>query len=340
MKNLTKYLIKAAKIAAKNGASGHELVYIDKDAMTVTNGRVVFRFPHKLNVSGRGHLNFVKVKNLITKFKGVDTLVFDGGNATFTSGKRTVKFVVEDVVDPTIFSVYSQYTADTLIHLAAATNQIDFGADWVIAQGFVSKNDDLRPAMTGVFIDESNIVATDAHRLCRLPHANKIEKALVYPPEVFNLLNGNTTVHCFNIDEDSEVALADNGVEQVRFGPISVRYPAYNTVWPAIATSVVRFNTQEVLNAIDSCSVVDHRDNRMEIHPSVIRSENLDEGIEASHDITQTLVHGEEPITIAVNALLLHHIVKLCGEESTVKFNGHDRALVINELYLLMPIEW
>lgn len=340
MSNLTKYFIKAAKIAAKNRDSGRELVHIDEDAMTVTNGRVVFRFPHKLNVSGAGYLNFVKVKNLITKFKGVDTLVFDGGNATFTSGKRTVKFGVENVADPAIFSVYSQYNKDTLIHLSTATNQIDFGADWVIAQGFVSKNDDFRPSTTGVFIDESNIAATDHNRLCRLPHANKIEKALVYPPEVFNLLNGNTTVRFFLIDEDSEFALADNGVEQVRFVPISDMYPPYNTVWPAIATSVVRFNTQEVLNAIDSCSVVDHRSKWMEIHPSVIRSENLDEGIEASYDITQTLVHGEEPITIAVNALLLQHILKLCGEEATVKFNGHNRALVINELYLLMPFEW
>lgn len=335
MKTLSKYFIKAAKIAAKNGASGHELVHIDEEAMTVTNGSVVFRFPHGLSVSGAGYLNFVKVKTLITKFKTVDTIVFDGGNATFISGKRTVKFVVEDVKDPTIFSVYSQYTSDT--PAATATNTIDFGDEWVIAQGFVGK-DDLRPAMKGVFIDESNIVATDAHRMCRLPHANKIEKAVVCPPEVFQLLNGNTKVYCFETGDVSEYALADNGVEQVRFVPIKAKYPNYNCVWPNLANSVVQFNTNEVLAALDTCSVaVAKPDNLILILPHEIYAENLDDGMQASHKITQNPIEGGA-ITFGLNAMFFQHIAGLCGDTFIVKYKNENTGIVIDDRYILMPV--
>ena len=133
---------------------------------------------------------------------------------------------------------------------------------------FSVSNDDLRPAMTGVYFeldkDSVNFVATDAHRLVRYRRkevkAGKTDSFIV-PKKPLNLLKGALP------DNNDELKLSYNGnhlfvthgTTQLVCRLIDARFPDYKVVIPVDNPYSMVVNRQDFQNALRRVSVFSNK---------------------------------------------------------------------------------
>ena len=118
----------------------------------------------------------------------------------------------------------------------------------------VASNDELRPAMNGVFLDKPDrAVATDGHRLVFPPLEAKISRTTIIPPEAIKLIPDKHD--CYLSYNDTNMLIVPAGTnERINCRVIYEIYPDWKAVVPkaeAMPTKVV-FNRQEMLDAMPS----------------------------------------------------------------------------------------
>ncbi len=130
---------------------------------------------------------------------------------------------------------------------------------------FATGNDELRPVMSGVFVELSEedltFVATDAHKLVR--YRRKDAKAestasFILPKKPLNQLR-----HVLTDDEDAEVSIEYTDTNAMfRFENVTMicrlidgKYPNYEAVIPADNPNVLTVDRQMLLNAIRRVSI-------------------------------------------------------------------------------------
>ncbi len=133
---------------------------------------------------------------------------------------------------------------------------------------FAVSNDDLRPAMTGVYfeLDKKSItfVATDAHRLVRYrkTDVNCPEKhSFIVPKKPLNLLKSALP------DNEDELKISyndnhlfvDHGKTELVCRLIDARFPDYKVVIPAENPYKMRVNRQDFQNALKRVSVFSNK---------------------------------------------------------------------------------
>ena len=225
---------------------------------------------------------------------------------------------------------------------------------------FAVSNDDLRPAMTGVFcqLSPQNItfVATDAHKLVRYRRNDTKSDAaasFILPKKSLTLLKASLG------SDDSAVSLEYNSTSAFfRFGNINLicrlideRYPDYEAVIPQSNPNKLTLDRSQFLNSLRRVVIFANKTThqvRLKINGSElnISSEDVDFSNEA-HERLGCQYEGED-MEIGFNAkFLIEMLGNLEGDEVTLEMSTPNRAGLLipqtnndneNVLMLVMPV--
>ncbi|WP_419241293.1 DNA polymerase III subunit beta [Cardinium endosymbiont of Nabis limbatus] len=225
---------------------------------------------------------------------------------------------------------------------------------------FATSNDELKPAMSGVYIELTHamatFVATDGHRLVRYIRedlAASTQSPIIVPKKALMLLNSLLT------SKDKKVGFVfDRHKIQFTIDNISVisrlvdeRYPDYENVIPKEHTSKLTISKSALVSALRRVSIYANKathqvklalvDNQL-----TISAEDLDFSNEAQEQLICT--YEGLPLEIGFNAkLLLEMLTSITTEEVEFFFWGANKAVLIfpkmenkqeQLLLLIMPI--
>ena len=225
---------------------------------------------------------------------------------------------------------------------------------------FATSNDELRPAMTGVFVklDETNttFVATDGHRLVRYRRvdvAADVANSMIIPRKALNLLKATLPAENTNVSVEFNVSNAYFKFENVRMicRLIDERFPDYDNVIPADNTNVMTIDRLEFLSSMKRIAIYANKTThqvRIKITGSelMISAEDLDFSNEASERLS--CEHDGEDIEIGFNAqFLLQMLNNLECKKVSFRLQAPNKAGILvpsekddNEdlLMLVMPV--
>lgn len=225
---------------------------------------------------------------------------------------------------------------------------------------FATSNDELRPAMTGVYLNlgenSTTFVATDGHRLIRYRRvdvAAETDNAIIVPRKALNLLKAslpqdNTLV---KLEFNPANAYFQFGNVKLICRLIDERFPDYENVIPSDNTNHMSINRLEFLGSLRRIAIYANKTThqvRLKITGSELQisAEDLDFSNEASERLQ--CEHDGEDIEIGFNArFLLEMLNNLESDEITLQLSVANRAGLIvpkdkdeNEdiLMLVMPV--
>jgi len=225
---------------------------------------------------------------------------------------------------------------------------------------FAASNDELRPAMTGIFvsINDSSItfVATDGHRLVRFRRvdiASDDSNSIIIPRKALNLLKSSLPGDNTNVKIEFTPSNAYFSFNNTRMicRLIDERFPDYENVIPVENTKSMKVNREDFLNSLKRISIYANKTThqvRLKINGSELQisAEDLDFSNEANEKMACEFA-GED-IEIGFNAKFLMEMVNnLDCSDLTLKLSEPNRAgLLIPEdadenedvLMLVMPV--
>jgi len=223
-----------------------------------------------------------------------------------------------------------------------------------------TSNDELRPAMTGVYlnIDNSNttFVATDGHRLIRYRRVDivsDVNNAIIIPRKALNLLKStlpaeDTTVNVeFNV---SNAFFKFDGIKMI-CRLIDERFPDYENVIPTDNKNKMTIDRLEFLSSLKRIAIYANKTThqvKLKITGSelMISAEDLDFSNEANERLSCD--HDGEDIEIGFNArFLIEMLANLESKEISLELSAPNRAGLIfplekdsdeDILMLIMPV--
>ena len=225
---------------------------------------------------------------------------------------------------------------------------------------FAVSNDELRPAMTGVYCQLSpqhfTFVATDAHKLVRYRRKDahsETATSFIMPKKALNLLKSSLP------SEDVDVSVEYNSTSAFfKFGNINLvcrlideRYPDYDAVIPLNNPNKLTIDRLAFLGSLSRVAIYANKTThqvRLKITGNElnISSEDIDFSNEA-HEKLNCQYEGED-MEIGFNARFLIEMLKnLSGEEVALEMSTPNRAGLLlpqggdeNEdiLMLVMPV--
>ena len=252
---------------------------------------------------------------------------------------------------PKVPSVSNDFTAELSSEvLARAVNNTIFA----------TSNDELRPAMTGVFVNlgdkNTTFVATDGHRLVRYRRTDVKSdngNSIIIPRKALNLLKATLPA------ENTEVSVNFNMSNAFfKFGNIRMicrlideRFPDYDNVIPSGNNIKMTISRTEFLGALKRISIYANKTThqvRLKITGSELQisAEDLDFSNEANERLS--CEHEGEDIEIGFNAkFLIEMLGNLDSEQIRLTMSAPNKAGVIlpaekdkaeDILMLVMPV--
>ncbi len=225
---------------------------------------------------------------------------------------------------------------------------------------FATSNDELRPAMTGVYVNlgdkNTTFVATDGHRLVRYRRSDvKSENgsAIIIPRKALNLLKATLP------SESTEVSVSFNVSNAFfKFGNIKMicrlideRFPDYDNVIPSGNNIKMTIDRSDFLGALKRISIYSNKTThqvRLKITGSELQisAEDLDFSNEANERLS--CEHEGEDIEIGFNAkFLIEMLTNIDADQVRLNMSAPNKAGVIvpaekdeseDILMLVMPV--
>lgn len=225
---------------------------------------------------------------------------------------------------------------------------------------FATSSDELRPAMTGVYVNlgdkSTTFVATDGHRLVRYRRTDVKSdngNTIIIPRKALNLLKATLPA------ENSDVSIDFNMSNAFfKFGTIRMicrlideRYPDYENVIPTASTIKMTINRIDFLSSLRRISIYANKTThqvRLKITGSELQvsAEDLDFSNEANERLS--CEHEGEDIEIGFNAkFLIEMLSNLTIEQIKLNMSAPNKAGVIlpaekekgeDILMLVMPV--
>jgi DNA polymerase III subunit beta len=225
---------------------------------------------------------------------------------------------------------------------------------------FATSSDELRPAMTGVYVNlgekNTTFVATDGHRLVRYRRTDIQSdngSAIIIPRKALNLLKATLPLENTDVSIDFNMSNAF-----FRFGNIRMicrlideRFPAYENVIPGQNPIKMTISRTDLLGSLRRISIYANKTThqvRMKITGSELQisAEDLDFSNEANERLS--CEHEGEDIEIGFNArFLIEMLSNLDTDQIKLNMSASNKAGVIlpaekekNEeiLMLVMPV--
>ncbi len=225
---------------------------------------------------------------------------------------------------------------------------------------FATSNDELRPAMTGVYLNlndtNTTFVATDGHRLIRYRRVDVVsdmENSMIVPRKALNLLKTTLPAENTPVSVEYNVSNAYFKFDQIQMicRLIDERFPDYENVIPVDNQNKMVIDRLELLSSLKRIAIYANKTThqvRLKITGSelLISAEDLDFSNEANERLSCD--HDGEDIEIGFNArFLLEMLTNLTSKEVTLQLSAANRAGLIlpNEsdeeediLMLVMPV--
>ena len=225
---------------------------------------------------------------------------------------------------------------------------------------FATSTDELRPAMTGVYLSlsdtNSTFVATDSHRLIRYRRvdvASDQGHSMIVPRKALTLLKSTIPQEITNVSLEFNASNAFFNFNNVKMicRLIDERFPDYENVIPVDNMNEMVIDRQELLSSLKRISIYANKTThqvRLKITGSelMISAEDLDFSNEANERLA--CEHNGEDIEIGFNAKFLVEMLGNCeSKEITLQLSASNKAGLIlpsdleeNEdlLMLIMPV--
>ena len=224
---------------------------------------------------------------------------------------------------------------------------------------FATSNDELRPAMTGVYFqvdfNKLTFVATDAHKLVKYTFTDiksEVSTSFIVPKKALNLLKSA-------LPSGDEVTLSFNklnaffsfGNVQLICRLIDAKYPDYGAVIPVDNPYLLSSGRSDFMNSLKRIAIYANKTTNQVIlnvndGSLTVSARDLDFSNEATEQLTCT--YTGDPLTIGFNAKFLIEMLNTIGGDN-VKFelSSPNRAGILrteeqapNEdlLMLVMPV--
>jgi DNA polymerase-3 subunit beta len=225
---------------------------------------------------------------------------------------------------------------------------------------FATSNDELRPAMTGVYVNlgqkNTTFVSTDGHRLVRYRRTDVKSDSgntIIIPRKALNLLKStlpseNTDV---TIDFNTSNAFFKFGSIRMICRLIDERFPDYENVIPSTSTIKMTINRGDFLSSLKRISIYANKTThqvRLKITGSELQvsAEDLDFSNEANERLS--CEHEGEDIEIGFNArFMIEMLTNLDTDQIRLNMSAPNKAGVIlpvdkdkdeDILMLVMPV--
>ena len=211
---------------------------------------------------------------------------------------------------------------------------------------FAVSNDELRPAMTGIFVQLRNnnvtFVATDGHRLLRYRRTDvgtAQEASLIIPRKAFMLLKSTLPSEATTVRMEFNQSNAFFSFDNIRMicRLIDERYPDYENVIPVQNPNKLVIDRQDLLSSVKRIAIYSNKTThqiRLKLSGSELQvsAEDLDFSNEANERLT--CQYEGEDMEIGFNAkFLMEMLNNIDSDEITFELSTPNRA------GLLMPIE-
>jgi DNA polymerase III subunit beta len=335
------------------------LFELEKGALTVTASDLQTSMITELQVESKEKGSIaVPARILLDTLKNLpeQPVTFSIDESTYSveiiSDNGRYKLSGENATDfPKVPSVSNDYTAEisTEVLSRAINNTI-----------FATSNDELRPAMTGVYVNlgdkNSTFVATDGHRLVRYRRADVKSdngSSIIIPRKALNLLKATLPT------ENTEVSLNFNlSNAYFKFGNIKMicrlideRFPDYDNVIPTQNNIQMSIERTDLLGALKRISIYANKTThqvRLKITGSELQisAEDLDFSNEANERLS--CEHDGEDIEIGFNAkFLIEMLTNMDSDKIKLTMSAPNKAGVIlpaekdkseDILMLVMPV--
>ncbi|MCC9167251.1 DNA polymerase III subunit beta [Pontibacter harenae] len=225
---------------------------------------------------------------------------------------------------------------------------------------FAVSNDELRPAMTGIFVqlrsDNVTFVATDGHRLLRFRRSDIVtnqEASLIIPRKAFTLLKSTLPTEATAVRVEFNQSNAFFSFDNIRMicRLIDERYPDYENVIPAQNPNKLVIERAALLSSVRRISIYSNKTThqiRLKLSGSELQvsAEDLDFSNEANERLT--CQYEGEDMEIGFNAkFLIEMLNNIDSDEITFELSTPNRAgllmPIVNEdnenvLMLVMPV--
>lgn len=335
------------------------LFEIDKSKLTVTASDLQTSMITEINVESKEKGNIaVPAKILLETLKNLpdQPVTFSIDESTYSieisSDNGRYKLAGENATDfPKVPSVSNDFSANisTDVLARAINNTI-----------FATSSDELRPAMTGVYVNlgdkNTTFVATDGHRLVRYRRTDiKSDNGntIIIPRKALNLLKAtlpteNTDV---NIDFNMSNAFFRFGNIRMICRLIDERFPDYENVIPTTNPIKMTISRADLLGSLKRISIYANKTThqvRLKITGSELQvsAEDLDFSNEANERLS--CEHEGEDIEIGFNArFLIEMLSNLDTDQIKLNMSAANKAGVIfpaekekgeDILMLVMPV--
>ncbi len=335
------------------------LFEIDKNQLTVTASDLQTSMITEITVESKEKGSIaVPARILLDTLKNLpdQPVTFSIDEATYSielsSDNGRYKLSGENATDfPKVPSVSNDFSASISSEvLARAINNTIFA----------TSSDELRPAMTGVYVNlgekNTTFVATDGHRLVRYRRTDVKSdngNTIIIPRKALNLLKAtlpseNTDV---SIDFNTANAFFKFGTIRMICRLIDERFPDYENVIPAASTIKMTINRTDFLSSLKRISIYANKTThqvRLKITGSELQvsAEDLDFSNEANERLS--CEHEGEDIEIGFNArFMVEMLSNLDTDQIKLNMSAPNKAGVIlpvekdkNEdiLMLVMPV--
>ena len=225
---------------------------------------------------------------------------------------------------------------------------------------FATSNDDLRPAMTGVFfeLDKKGMqcVATDAHRLVRYKRKDvscpKTDSFIV-PRKPLNLLKAAipSSEEELTVSYNGNHLFVKHGTTQMSCRLIDARFPDYKVVIPADNPYRLTVNKSDFQSALRRVSIFSNKStNQVALNISGSELQLAAQDVDFSFEGTERMKcqYNGEDIVIAFNAKFLIEMLSATdGDEVNIELSTPTKAGLIKPteqdddvelLMLVMPL--
>lgn len=223
---------------------------------------------------------------------------------------------------------------------------------------FAVSNDDLRPAMMGVYFDiggeGTTFVATDGHRLVRYRNKGLLSGtplSFIVPEKALQQVGKSLGDDTCSVTVSDAHALFEVGQTVVVTRLINEQYPNYESVIPKDNTRFLTIEKNQMLSTVKRVSVFSStttRQIRLQLGNDqiLLRAEDLDMSSEAKESIA--CEYSGEAMEIGFNAKYLADVLtNLDGETVRFEFSTPNRAGIVKPseaspdeevLMLVMPV--
>ncbi len=224
---------------------------------------------------------------------------------------------------------------------------------------FATSNDDLRPAMTGVYFQIENgqliMVATDAHKLVKYTYKNlstPVSTSFIVPKKALNLLKSALPQgESVNVSFNKTNAFFETGTTMLVCRLIEARYPDYNAVIPVGNPNILTIHRNDFQNSLKRISIYANKTTNQVIlniqdTSMTISAKDIDFSNEATEQI-ECSFEGD-PLTIAFNAKFLVEMLSVLeSEEVKIELASSTKAGILlpteepegeEILMLVMPV--